>query len=356
MMASKYVGIFYGETFRGGGATGYTATEWARAFNRAVWDYSVVGEAAFDWAYANAAIVTANKAAIMANALKYMDVWGRSAYGNSYDWGAFGLGWDRGPSAAGDPSLLAYGTGVGTSVYGYRMTDRHMERWLGWMEAAITSLAMPCKGVFLDDFLGGRQHWAGADRPKLWGAMNGRQGYNSSGASAYNWNLPRINLLVTRVAALLENLPGKLVLCNSGHSASYTGPSRAAAMPWMIEGYQRWFTRSYLRGLMNSGEIRAGDVLVLQGRRWVASSETERWATVETGDPEVDYGGRTDGDSYEDIWADAQADALEFGLKIALGWSASTSSDASEHSATVASGGLDLDSAYSCMTDPSTLE
>lgn len=352
-MMGKYVGIFYGETFRGAGATGYTATEWARAYDTAVWDYSVVGEAAFDWIYANAGIVTANKAAIMVNALKYMDIWGRSAYANSYDWGAFGLGWDKGPSAAGDPSLLAYGTGVGSTVYGYRMTDRHLERWQGWMEAAMLSTALPCKGIFLDDFLGGRQHWTGADRAKCWGAMNGRAGYNSD---AYDWNLPRLNLLMTRIGLLLPNIPGKIVLCNSGHSASYTGPNRVSGVPWMIEGYQRWFTRTYLRGLMDSGEIRAGDVLVLQGRVWDAGTESERWAAVATGDPEVSGGGRSNGDNYEDIWAEALADAAEYDLKIAIGWCPSANSDPSEHTEDLVDGGLALDSAYSCLTDPSTLE
>lgn len=348
----RYIGIAYGKTFAA--STGYSETEWARCYDTAVFDYSILGEAAFNNAVSNAGISAAHRAAIALNALKYMDIWGRSAYANAYDWGALGLGWDKGPSAAGDPSLYAYGDGTGTTVYGYRMTDRHCARFLGWIENAMRSAELPCKGVFLDDFLGGRQHWTGADRPKLWGAMNGRAGYDSD---AYDWNLPRLNLLISRLAEILPAIPGdKLVLCNSGHSASYTGPERAGGIGWMIEGYQRWFTRTYLRGLMDSGEIKAGDVLVLQGRTWDAGTESERWADLATGDPEVTNGGREDGDNYEEIWAEAQVDAEEYDLKIALGWTPSGNSDASEHATAVASGGLALDSGYSCLTDPSTLE
>lgn len=338
-----YVGLFYGTTFRGSGATPYTATEWARAYDASVFDYSIVGEAAFQWAYVNAGILTPFKAAIMANALKYLNVYGRSAYANSYDWGAFGLGWDKGPSDVGDPSLLANST----TVYGYRMTDRHIARFQGIVEAAIISTALPCKGVFLDDHQAGRQHWNGAGRPQLWGAMNGRAGYDSD---AYNWNLVRMNLLNTRLNTLIGGLylngVQKQILCNSGHSASYTGLDRKGNLGWMIEGYQRWYTRAYLRTLMNSGEIRAGDVLVLQGRKWTAATNAESWATIAAGNPEETSGGRAENDSYEDIWGEALEDATEFGLKIALGWHPETSEHATDG----------LDSAYSCLTDPSTLE
>ena len=62
----------------------------------------------------------------MDGALKYLDPWGRSAYANSFDWGAYGLGWHPGPSDAGEPALVA----DEPSLYGYRMTDRHIYRFL----------------------------------------------------------------------------------------------------------------------------------------------------------------------------------------------------------------------------------
>lgn len=330
-----YVGIFYGTTFKSA-TTPYGATEWDMALSGGAFAYSVVGEAAFNHMVANAGIVEASKRSIMANSLKYMNLWGRSAYANAYDWSAapdYGVGWDIGPSAAGDPDLLV----DGVSVHGYRMTDRHIERFQGWIESAMLSTDLACKGVFMDDHLGGRQHWDGADRARAWGAMNGRAGYDSD---AYDWNLPRLNILNARLAALQSEYPGKLVLFNSGHSASYTSPTLAANQPVMWEGYQRWYTRARVQSL-----CRPGDVIVLNGRFWDEAADTESWTLLAAGDQEVTLNAAMDGVSYEQIWQDALEDAAAYGLHIALGWHTR-----SEH----ATDGLD--SVYSVLTDPATLE
>ena len=342
-MAANYPvdAITYGNAFSTTG--GNTAAGWARASDSS-FGRLIMGEAGFTGMAANGGISTPNKALAIAKSLLYLDMWGRSA--------ATGGIWHLGPGelTPAEPDIV-----LNSSVHCYRMTDRHMERLLGWIEHWLTSPVVQAAfggvlplGVFMDDYGLDRRYWRGpagqahddaatiANMNRVWGAMNGRSGWDT-GAEA-GWNTARVNLLSARLLAL-QSATGKRILFNG------TTPVLDSRQPRMFEGYQRWWTLSEMQGMW-----RAGDTIVVNGRTITAGGELD-WYTLQDGDEEVANGDYGIGDSYSLIMAEAAQQAVLRGLRVIVsgrsgsGWTTNTPTGAAGPHNTV----------YTNLEDPANL-
>lgn len=327
--------ILYGNCMNAAGP--HTATEWARAYD-GTFPLIVSGQEAYEDADANGSISAGQLAAFVAQVLVYFDMWGSSSYSG-------GL-WHFGPGdteCGEEPDVV-----MNSTVHCFRMTDRHMQRLAGFVEAALTDETIVVGGAFMDDYGHDKRSWLGpageahnhantiANMRKIWAPHNGRDGWETGSES--DWNQPRVAML-TRLLLRVSRGTNKPILFN-GSSASL-----GADQPRMWEGYQRNYTRAYVQA-----NCKPGDWLVVNARDYddPMGTPTLAWYELDATDLEVTKCGRTAGETYEAIMEDAAEDAVSYGLRVAV----SGAKGVNSNYLTTTVNGDTHHSVYSILEDP----
>ena len=295
--------ILYANALRQAGPNSTTEWAWLPKY-----DHMLIGEGAYADPSNGIAghtpdavghLTTAQLAHIGQTCLKYFNHWWRDGYTGGI--------WFHGP---GDVESGSQADVLIDSKHTFRMSDRHMDRLLGWCEAAMLDETYPCGGVFMDDFGYGVSSVTSGDPYPVWGAMNGRLGY-----PAADWNTARVVLFQNRLKALAATL-GKYVLFNGCDEINGTGPAKGAGLVRMWEGYMRRYTRAELQAGCNPGDW------IVVAARDLSANDTLSWYEVQAGDEELDEGAEI-GDSYapggtNSIMDQAIEDANNLGLVVAV--------------------------------------